>query len=400
MLRRSLLGFIALVIVATACSRDDASPETSTTMGLSTTTTSTIQQTTTTERPRLEISDAPVELVDLIRHFYEYATGIRDDAPVASPEALAGLPLAASATPLTGEASLGRFHGHGVATVQADSDVFLAVDDGSGWSIIGGKWPSLGIAATFGGAPRLILVVGSDARPGEDPARARADSIHLAALDGAGSGALVGVPRDSWVGVPGVGNRKITASLAIGGPDKLVETFEAMSGLDVEGYVLTGFVGFQEMLGNVLGGINMFVPRPIRDAAAGADLEMGDQYLNGPDALAFSRARKTLPGGDFTRSEHQGLVLIATARTVAGMGYGAVPKLMEMSEPWLVTDLTPGQLLTFSAQLLETDSSAVHNIVLPGSPGQVGSASVVFVGSSAGSIWQDVADGSLDSSGG
>lgn len=396
MLRKFLLGSTVMMVFATACSEDAAPPETPPTSVDSTTSSSATSSTTTTTQPPLvDIQGAPEEIVQVVRDFYAFATGDSDVEPAVIPDVLGNLPRTQATTPSAGVASLGTFSGQGVATVEADSDLFLLVDDGAGWTIVGGKWPSLDVSATFGGAPRLVLVVGSDARPGEDPAGARADSIHLAALSGGGAGALVGVPRDSWVAVPGVGNRKITGSLAIGGPDKLVETFEAMSGLEVEGYVLTGFVGFQEMLGNVLGGINMFVPRAIRDSASGADFALGDQYLNGPDALALARARKTLPGGDFTRSEHQGLIMIATARTVGRLGFGAIPRLMEMSEPWLVTNLTPQQLLTLSATIVETDPDAVTNIVLPGSPGTVGSASVVFVGSSAPSVWQDAADGVL-----
>ncbi len=398
MLRRALFATLALSLLVTSCSGEAEPPDTSPPLASSTSSSSTTTSstTTTTTPPLVEIDGAPAEVVDLVRAFYAFATGTTDSEPAATPGVLEILPRTPVSTPVSGVASLGQYSGQGVATVEVESDLFLLVDAGAGWSIIGGKWPSLGVAATFGGAPRLVLVVGSDARPGEDPAGARADSIHLSALNGAGAGAFVGVPRDSWVGVPGVGNRKITASLAIGGPDKLVETFEAMSGLDVEGYVLTGFVGFQEMLGNVLGGINMFVPRAIRDSASGADLEAGDQYLNGPEALALARARKTLPGGDFTRSEHQGLIMIATARTVGRLGFAAIPRLMEMSEPWLVTNLSPEQLLTLSALLVETDPDAISNLVLPGRTGQVGSASVVFVGSSAATIWQDVADGVLD----
>lgn len=397
MLRRTPIILIVLAVALVSCSSEAAPPETL--PEPSSTTSSTVPATTTstTTAPLLEVEGAPPEMVDLLRDFYAFATGLSDQPPRLTPGLAEGLPGTAATTPLTGAASVGSFAGQSVATVEAGSDLFLLVDDGSGWSIVGGKWPSLSAASFFGATPRRVLVVGSDARPGEDPASTRADSIHLAALDGAGSGVLVGVPRDSWVSVPGVGNRKITASLAIGGPDKLVETFESMSGVSVEGYVLTGFVGFQELLGNVLGGIQMFVPMAIRDSASGADFDIGEQYLNGPAALALARARKTLPGGDFTRSENQGLIMIATAQTVRGMGYGAIPRLMEMSQPWLATDLTPEQLLTLSALLVDTDPANIGNVVLPGSTGQVGSASVVFVGSSAPALWEDASDGHLDS---
>ena len=35
--------------------------------------------------------------------------------------------------------------GHHVATVEMGPDLFLAVDDGSGWRFVGGNWPDLGL---------------------------------------------------------------------------------------------------------------------------------------------------------------------------------------------------------------------------------------------------------------
>lgn len=362
------------------------------------TTVSTTSTTTapTTTIPPFIVEGAPSDLSELIEDFYLFAKGKADEAPPMPVEVAEGLPVAKINTPSVGVASVGVFKEQRLATVEMSGDVFLVVDDGSGWRIVGGNWPSLSVPAFYGNAPRFIALVGSDARPGESVTRTRADSIHIVALDGSGGGGVVGVPRDSWVPVPGTGTRKVNAALAIGGPDRLVETLRELSGLPIEGHAVTGFVGFQEMFGNVLGGINFLVPFRIVDSAAGANLEEGEQYLNGPDALAFARARKTLPGGDFTRSENQGLLLLGAAKRVRDEGYGAIPRLMEMSEPWLATDLSAEQLLTFSALAIGSDLEAVPNVVLPGRPGRAGGASVVFLDDSANEVWNDLSDGRLD----
>jgi LCP family protein required for cell wall assembly len=277
-----------------------------------------------------------------------------------------------------------------------EGDLFLAVGDGSGWRVVGGNWPNLSVPAYYGIAPRLVAVVGSDARPGEDVARTRADSIHLIGLDGAGKGGVVGLPRDAYVPIAGGGRQKINAALAIGGPEVMMQTFRDLTGLPLEGYVLTGFVGFQEMLGNVLGGIDLVVPFPIRDWASGADFAGGVQYVNGPEALAFARARKTLSGGDFTRSGNQGLILIDAAKNLRSKGYGAIPRLMELSEPWMLTDLSAEQLLTFSALVIGSDLDTLPNVVAPGWSGWAGSSSVVYLSDSVSALWSDLADGRLD----
>jgi LCP family protein required for cell wall assembly len=333
----------------------------------------------------------------MVASFYDYAAGLSTQAPPAPEPVLAALKPTPVETPVTGVASVGTFQGQGVATVEAEGDLFLAIDDGSGWRIVGGNWPNVSVPAYYGPAPRLVAVVGSDARPWEDVATSRADSIHFIGLDGAGKGGIVGVPRDSWVPIAGGGRGKINSALANYGPEGMMQTFRDLTGLPLEGYVLTGFLGFQEMLGNVLGGIDLVVPFAINDSASGANFQPGTQYVNGPSALAFARARKSLPNGDFTRSANQGLILIDSAKNLQHKGYGVLPRLLELSEPWMLTNLSPEQLLTFAALVLGTDLDTIQNQVAPGSSGSAGSASVVYLADSASAVWADLADGRVGS---
>jgi polyisoprenyl-teichoic acid--peptidoglycan teichoic acid transferase len=389
--RLSLLLLVALLIAA--CEQEVVETTTTTTVPTTTTTVGT----TTTTIPPLTIENAPPELVAVIEAFYEYAGGAAIEPPSAPEPVLAGISPTPRETPRAGVASVGIFKGHGVAKVEMSGDLFLAVNDGPGWRIVGGNWPNLSLPAYYGPTPRLVAVVGSDARPWEDVATSRADSIHFIGLDGAGKGGIVGVPRDSFVPVAGGGRRKINASLADHGPEGMMQTFRDLTGLPLEGYVLTGFLGFQEMLGNVLGGIDLVVPFPIRDAASGAEFEAGVQYVNGPEALAFARARKTLADGDFTRSANQGLILIDAAKNLRVKGYGAIPRLMELAEPWMLTDLTPEQVLTFAALIIGSDLDTMPNVVAPGSSGRAGNASVVYLSDAVADTWADLADGRLGS---
>ncbi|MBW3667223.1 MAG: LCP family protein [Actinobacteria bacterium] len=389
---------LSLAVVAAACTGETA--ETTTTASTTTTTSTTTSTTTTTiptttTLPPPSIDGATPELVEVIDAFYDFAATRSEEPPPAAEPILAAMTRQSIETPSTGVASMGAFKEQAIATVEAGGDLFLLVADGAGWRIVGGVWPTLGMPAYFGGAPRIVAVVGSDARPGENPPETRADSIHFVGLDGNGAGAVVGVPRDSWVTGPG-GKGKITNVLANHGPDGLMQTFVNLTGLPLEGYVLTGFTGFEAMIGEILGGVTVTVPFAINDRWAKASLAAGEQVLDGAQALAFARARKTVPGGDFTRSSHQGRILIGAAKTVKGMGYGAIPGMLEASEPWITTDLTPEQLLTFSAMAISADLDSVPNFVAPGSVGRAGRASVVFLSSSASALWADLADGRLE----
>lgn len=357
--------------------------------------TTSLPPTTTTTVP-VSIEGAAPELAELVESFYDYAVGRVDLPPAMPPRVQETLVPGAAITPTSGKAATGSFKGETVATVEMEDDLFLAIESDSGWRIVGGEWPSISVPAYFGETPRLLAVVGSDARPGEDVDRTRADSIHFIGLDGDGGAAVVGLPRDSFVPVPGFGNRKITGSLALGGPDTMMEAFRDLTGLPLEGYLLTGFAGFQELLDSVLGGVEVVVPFDINDRAAKANLKAGLQILDGFDALAFARARKTLAGGDLTRSFHQGEILVGAAKMVQGLGIEAVPSLMEASESLLITDLSAEQVLTLAALIMETRLDEVPNIVAPGSVGSAGGGSVVFLAESVEDLWADLADGTLD----
>src|SRR5688572_2495312 len=116
----------------------------------------------------------------------------------------------------------------------------------------------------------FILVLGSDARPREDLLATRADSIHLVAVNPrSGQGTIVGFPRDAYVQFPRGGRGKINDALARGGPEYVAETVRLLTGLPVQYYVLTGFVGLQRMVDDV-GGIDVFVDRRMNDRMSGA----------------------------------------------------------------------------------------------------------------------------------
>ena len=46
----------------------------------------------------------------------------------------------------------------------------------------------------------------------------------------------------------------------------MLQTVADVTGLNLDGYVLTGFTGFQEMVGNVLGGVDIELPAAVADS--------------------------------------------------------------------------------------------------------------------------------------
>lgn len=371
---RHMLGLVlVLALVAAAC---NSAVEATTTFLATTTTeasTTTIAPTTTTTTAPMEVQGAEPALVELVRAVYDDKTSPED-----------------------GVAAVGAFdETTRVAVVTAGADVTLAVAD-PGWRIVGGWWPSINERPTLGEFPKLMLVIGSDARPGHDPLRSQADSLHFVGLAEDGTATVVGVPRDSWLPVPGRGNMKITSSLLKGGPELTMQALSDASGIEFDGYLITGFEGFQGLI-EVLGGLDIDVPLDLNDKWAKAYIDAGRQILTPSDALAFARVRKTISGGDFTRKFHGGLALIAAATMVQAMGPEAIPGLLEVSSGLYWTDLSAEEALLLAAAIVRADLSRATNVVAEGSVSTTsGGASIVRLADSAFVLFEDMHDGVLE----
>jgi LCP family protein required for cell wall assembly len=148
---------------------------------------------------------------------------------------------------------------------------------------------------------QFMLVIGSDARPGEDIRRTNGDSIHLIAVNPRTfEGTIVGFPRDAWVEIPGRGTGKMNSALAMGGPSLMVDTVRRLTGLPIQYYALTGFKGLESLVDD-LGGVNVMVNQRMSDRFSGAFFEQGWHKFNGAQALAFTRNRHDTANGDFGR---------------------------------------------------------------------------------------------------
>jgi LCP family protein required for cell wall assembly len=247
-----------------------------------------------------------------------------------------------------------------------------------------------------GSTPIFILVLGSDARPGEEIHRQRADSIHLIAINPAKRRAtIVGFPRDSWVEIPGYGTDKINAAMTAGGPELVVRTVEALLGVRIDYWALTWFEGFRAMIDDI-GGLTVDVPFDVRDPYARADLSAGLQTLDGRDALALARARHALPTGDFGRSENQGLLLVsalAQFRKEFGKDPSRLLDWIGAGMRNVQTDVPLDQLLRLGFTASTLNPRKVTNVVLPGGTGMAGGTSVVNLNRTAlQAIASDLAD--------
>jgi LCP family protein required for cell wall assembly len=231
----------------------------------------------------------------------------------------------------------------------------------------------------------VLLTIGSDSGApkfgrGGAVESGRADALQLVIVDTAKrKGAVVSFPRDSYVPIPGHGTNKINAAMAFGGPPLLVATFEQLTGLTIDYYALTSFDGLTDIV-NKVGKVQVNVDMNLRDHFAGAFLDKGKRNLTGGQALAYARARKTLPGGDFDRSRHQGQLLLGglgTYQRQVAEDPAKVLTWLGIIRDEVKTDLPFPELLRLALLATDVPVSGIKNVPVPSVAGSAGGASVV-----------------------
>ena len=226
-----------------------------------------------------------------------------------------------------------------------------------------------------------ILAVGSDARPGQQMTRSRGDAIQMVGINTrTGAASAIGVPRDSWVAIPGHGHNRVNAGLYFGGPRLMGQTVGNLVGVQPDYVMVTRFPFFENMI-NDIGGIYVDNPRPFSDPyLKPKGFKKGHIRLNGYEAMAFSRVRKGLAGGDFDRSANQQRTLrgiharIRARADEPGFIERGVMSVLRNTD----TNTSPAGLFELAQAVAQVEPSKIRTCVVGGRIGTVGGASIVF----------------------
>lgn len=140
------------------------------------------------------------------------------------------------------------------------------------------------------------------------------------------SATVFSIPRDTYVPIACLKNNdssKINSSAAYG-TQCVINTVENLIDIDINYYVKINFKGVVDLV-DALGGVDVTVPDKINFCEQNSKrsfkkedllcIKSGHQHMNGEQALAFARHRKTLPAGDFQRVQHQQLVVEGIANS-------------------------------------------------------------------------------------
>lgn len=185
--------------------------------------------------------------------------------------------------------------------------------------------------------PVTLLVMGSDERTGTGNTKyghfdgARSDTTMLVHVyPDRESAVVLSIPRDTVMQLPacrsssgehlGAIRDRFNAAFDRGGPGCTVKAVESLTGLQVDHFVVLDFHGFKKTI-NALGGVEVCLTRPLKDAKSGVDLPAGRTRVKGEDALAFVRVRHNIgDGSDISRINRQQLFLSSLIQEVSRSG--------------------------------------------------------------------------------
>lgn len=263
----------------------------------------------------------------------------------------------------------------------------LAVPAGGSTAGSGQKGQLAALPAPFAGVSRMrIALMGADERPGDV---GRSDTLMLVWLNPQTKrAAIMSLPRDLKVAIPGHGVSKINAAYAYGGPELSVRTVSEYLGVPVDGYVKVNFEGFVKAV-DTLGGVDVLV-EDVEGKGRGMNyddnwgnlhihLTPGWHHLDGYQAMGFCRYRKSmyhgLGDGDFKRAERQQQFLRAMVQQK--LRVQNLPQLLKAGREIMgcvETTLSWRQVIDLARLLKEMGSTDIKTVVLPAHDSSSGGA--------------------------
>lgn len=208
-----------------------------------------------------------------------------------------------------------------------------------------------------------ILLIGVDAREGEDAEKTRSDTMMLVTIDTRNNQIkLTSFLRDMYLEIPGYREDKLNAAHSRGGTQLLVDTLEYNFKIRIDNYMLVSFEMFTTII-DKLGGVDVEITEKeakyinSKDHMSRDDgfafpepLSGGMQHFTGAQALWYSRIRYL--DSDFMRTARQRKVISALVRKATQQSPAELFELVGEVMPLVRTDLTEDEIMNLGLHAL------------------------------------------------
>lgn len=226
-----------------------------------------------------------------------------------------------------------------------------------------------------------VLLMGLDYRDWEAGETPRTDTMMLLSMDPLSkTAAIMSIPRDLWVSIPGFDYNKINTAYYLGeafnlpggGPALAVETVEQFLGVPINYYAQIDFAAFVRFIDEIEG-VSVTPQMDVKLVPIGdtfkQTIKAGETVtLPGDLALAYARARYT-EGGDFDRARRQQEVVFSIRERI--LDYKMLPKLIQKApaiyqdiSSGIRTDLTLDQVFRLANFAIGIDRSNINSYVI------------------------------------
>ncbi len=198
------------------------------------------------------------------------------------------------------------------------------------------------LSSRRGSDPFYILLLGSDKREVSDSSE-RSDVTMLIRVDQSKKQlTLLTIPRDTPFTFEDGTVDRINTAYRDGGAAGAIKAVSEFTGLPISHYIEIRISEFEELIDD-LGGIDVEVPTEIsvKDVLTGewVELEPGMQHINGQQAQALARSRKTYTDGDVSRQNMNRQIVVAVIKNVLSRPVSEIPQAALEVASHMTTDM-------------------------------------------------------------
>lgn len=223
-------------------------------------------------------------------------------------------------------------------------------------------------------SPQTVLLLGLDYRHGDKRRgiTSRSDTIIIARMDPQRGIALLSLPRDLQVEIPGHGRNKINAAYSLGGSRLTLQTVNKLTGLGITQYAATKFDAFSKAV-NALGCAYLDIDRryfhsnnglPIAQRYTTVNVQSGYQRICGLDTLSYVRQREQ--DSDITRiARQQGFLIQFKQQFTLKQLAHHWRKLLSIFRKYTTTNMNRLQLLGVTKTALASSDKPVYELRFP-----------------------------------